>query len=210
LRENWGEWIKVLSGKGSRRQVMAVARTVAGTPAAAALQAADLLLAVDGKPVGDFLDVEAASRKDALHLTVLRNGHEIEVELATTPVSGSDIDRVVLWSGAALQAPHRALAAQRGIVSDGVLVAFFNYGSPSSRYGLMGGVRILEVDGKATPDLNTFLSAVQGRPTGASVRLKVRYWNDQTEVITVKPDLGYWPTVDYRRTDGGWVRKVVE
>jgi S1-C subfamily serine protease len=95
-------------------------------------------------------------------------------------------------------------------VADGVLVAFFNYGSPASRYGLMGGVRILEVDGKATPDLIAFLAAVQGRSAGASVRLKVRYWNDQTEVITVKPDLGYWPTVDFRKADGVWTRKVIE
>ena len=37
-------WINRLSAKGSHRQVMAVARTVAGTPAAESLQAADLLL----------------------------------------------------------------------------------------------------------------------------------------------------------------------
>ncbi len=203
-------WINRLSAKDSYRQVMAVVRTVAGTPSALVLQAADLLLAVDGKAIRDFKDIEVASRQESLRLTLLRNGHEMEVVLKTTPVSGSDLDRVVLWSGAVLQAPHRAVAAQRGIVSEGVLVSYFNYGSPASRYGLLGGLRILEVDGRATPDLSTFLIAVHERGAGSSVRLKVRYWNDQTEVITVKPDLDYWPTVDFHKVDGVWMRQVVD
>ena len=34
------------------------------------------------------------------------------------------IDRVVEWAGATLQAPHRAISAQRGIAPEGVYVAY--------------------------------------------------------------------------------------
>ena len=82
--------------------------------------------------------------------------------LATAALRGADIDRVLVWAGAILQAPHRALAAQRGVAPDGVFVAFFLYGSPATRYGLWAGRRIVEVDGKPTPDLDAFLAAVGG------------------------------------------------
>ncbi len=84
------------------------------------------------------------------------------------------------WSGAArrLQAPHRAMSAQRGIPPVGVYVGYFSYGSPATRYGLYPGRRIVEVDGVPTPDLDAFLGAVTGRPDRSSVRLKTITWNN--------------------------------
>jgi len=204
------DWIRRLSVRGASRQVMAVARVVAGTPAASVLQSADLLLAIDGQSIGGYREIESASQKPSLHLTVLRNGHEMEVDLQTTPVSGSDVDRILLWSGATLQAPHRAMAAQRGVAPEGVLVALYRYGSPATRYGLWAGLRITEVDGKSTPDLDTFLAAVSGRPRGSSLRLKVVTLNKQTDVITLRPDPEYWPTVDLRKQSTGWDRRLVD
>ncbi len=204
------QWIKRLSARGETRQVMGVARAVAGTAAARQLQSGDLLLAMDGRPVGDYLEIEAASQKPVVHLTLLRNGHEAELDLETTVVTGTDVERIVLWAGAALQAPHRAIAAQRGVAPEGVFVAFFTYGSPATRYGLWAGLRIIEVDGRKTSDLDAFLAAVTGRPADASLRLKVVAWNNMTEVITLRPDHDYWPTIDLRLGPKGWERRVVE
>ncbi len=203
-------WIQRLSSHGASRQVMGVARVVAGTPAARVLQSGDLLLAIDGRPVAGYRELDAASQRPKLHLTILRNGHEAEVDVDTTPVSGSDVDRIVLWAGAALQAPHRAIAAQRGIAPEGVFVAFFTYGSPATRYGLWAGLRILEVDGHKIDDLDAFIKSATGRPDGASLRLKVVAWNGQSEVITLRPDTDYWPTIDWRKTAAGWERQVVQ
>jgi S1-C subfamily serine protease len=102
------------------------------------------------------------------------------------------------------------MAAQRGIAPDGVLVALFRYGSPATRYGLWAGLRITEVDGKKTPDLDSFLAAVSGRPRGGSLRLKVVNLNNQTDVITLRPDPEYWPTVDLRKQATGWERRLVD
>jgi S1-C subfamily serine protease len=109
-----------------------------------------------------------------------------------------------------LHAPHRAMSAQRGIPPEGVFVAYFSYGSPATRYKLFAGRRIVEVDGRATPDLDAFIAAVSGRGDRSSVRLKTVTWNGSVEVITLKLDRHYWPTYELVRTRAGWERRPVD
>lgn len=205
------EWIGRMSAHNpERRQVLTIERTVAGSPAAALLRPGDLLLAVDGRIVNSFSDVSAAVRAPQVTLTLWRSGAELALPLRTVELSGRDIERVLIWAGATLQAPHRAMAAQRGIQPDGVFIAFFMYGSPASRYKLWAGRRITEVDGIPVPDLDAFIRAVSGRPDRSSLRLKTVSWNDAVEVITLRLDRHYWPAYELRRSDGGWQRVPLE
>jgi S1-C subfamily serine protease len=205
------EWIgRVSAHNPERRQVLTIERTVAGSPAAALLRPGDLLLAVDGRIVNSFSDVSAAVRAPQVTLTLWRSGAELTVPLATVELSGRDIERVLVWAGATLQEPHRAMAAQRGIQPDGVFIAFFMYGSPASRYKLWAGRRITEVDGIPVPDLDAFIRAVSGRPDRSSLRLKTVSWNDSVEVITLRLDRHYWPAYELRRSNGGWQRVPLE
>lgn len=190
-------------------QVLKVMRLVAGSPAADRLETGDLLLEVDGEPVVTFRDVERSVDREEVTLTLLRDGEIIEVPVATVALSGRGVDRAVVWAGALLQAPHRALAAQRGIDPYGVYVAFFAYGSPASRHGLWAGRRIVEVDGQPAPDLDAFLALVAGRGDRESLRLKTVAWNGATDVITLQLDLKYWPAYELRRGPGGWRRRAV-
>jgi S1-C subfamily serine protease len=132
------------------------------------------------------------------------------IPLPTVALSGRDVDRVLIWAGATLHAPHRAMAAQRGIEPDGVFIAFFMYGSPASRYKLWAGRRITEVDGIPVADLDAFIRAVQGRPDDASVRLKTVSWNGQVEITTLRLDQHYWPAYELRRTEAGWKRIAID
>jgi len=193
-----------------RRTVLTVDRLVAGSPAAKLLEPGDLLLAVDGKVVNSFGDVSAAVRAPEVTLTIWRAGKEMNVPLKTVALSGRDADRVLIWAGATLQAPHRAMAVQRGIEPDGVFIAFFMYGSPASRYKLWAGRRITEVDGIHVADLDSFIRAVTGRPDDASLRLKTESWNGQVEIITLRLDQHYWPAYELRRTETGWKRLPLE
>jgi S1-C subfamily serine protease len=145
-----------------------------------------------------------------VRLTVWRDGVEKSMEVATAELRGEDIDRMLLWAGAVLHAPHRAMTIQRSIPPEGVFVAYFAYGSPSTRYGLFAGRRIVEVDGRPVPDLDAFIAAVRGREDRSSVRLKTVTWNGTTGVTTLKLDQNYWPTYELRRTpDAGWERKAI-
>jgi S1-C subfamily serine protease len=194
-----------------RRQVLGIDRLVAGAPASALLEPGDLLLAIDGKVVNRFRDVERAVQKPEVAVTVWRDGAAKTLQMKTVALSGRDIDRVVIWAGATLQAPHRAMAAQRGIAPYGVFVSFFFYGSPATHYGLYAGRRITEVDGQPTADLDAFIKAVRGKPDRASLRLKTISWNGITDVITLKLDKHYWPAYELdRESDGSWRRTALD
>jgi pro-apoptotic serine protease NMA111 len=206
------DWVKRFEEHNpQRRQVLGVNRLVAGSPAASLLEPGDLLLAIDGKVVNRFREVERAVQSPTVNVTVWRDGAEKNLRMQTVALNGRDIDRVLIWAGATLQAPHRAMAAQRGIAPYGVFVSFFFYGSPATHFGLYAGRRITEVDGQPTPDLDAFIKAVSGKPDRASLRLKTISWNGQTDVITLKLDKHYWPAYELnRQEDGTWVRTALD
>ncbi len=205
------EWVRRIEAHdGPHRQVLSVARVVAGSPAAESLQEGDLLLAIDGKVVNRFREVERAMRAEAVDATILRDGREETLRIATARLGGHDIDRLLLWAGAVLHAPHRAMAAQRGIPPEGVFVAYFAYGSPATRYELFAGRRIVEVDGRATPDLDAFIATVRGRADRSSVRLKTITWNGSVDVITLELDEHYWPAYELVRGPAGWQRRPID
>ncbi len=201
-------WVRRFEGHDQqRRQALGIGRLVAGSPAAALLEPGDLLLAIDGQVVNRFREVERAVQRPSVAVTVWRDGAEKTLQLQTVALTGRDLDRVLIWAGATLQAPHRAMTAQRGIAPYGVFVAFFFYGSPATHYGLYAGRRITEVDGQPTPDLDAFVRVVRGKPDRASLRLKTVSWNGITDVITLKLDKHYWPAYELdRQSDGTWTR----
>jgi S1-C subfamily serine protease len=193
-----------------RRQMLSAVRSVAGAPSAALIQPGDVLLAIDGEPVNDFRAVERASQRDAVTVELWRGGEVVSVALETVPLAGEDTDRVLRWAGATLQAPHRALAAQRGIPREGVYVSWFAFGSPASRYNLWAGQRIVEVNGRATPDLDSFIDVVSGLGEQDAVRLRTINWNNVPQVITLRLDKRYWPAYELRRGEQGWERRDLE
>jgi S1-C subfamily serine protease len=205
-------WIQRLAAHApSRRQALTVVRLVGGSDAARLLQPGDLVLAIDGKVVTRFREVErAAADRETVAVTIWRNRAEQTLSVETAALPGADVERIVQWAGATLQAPHRAMSSQRGVAPVGVYVAYFAYGSPATRHGLYPGRRIVEVDGVPTPDLDAFLKVVLGRADRSSVRLKTITWNNAPEVITLKLDKHYWPAYELDHTDAGWVRRSLE
>ncbi len=191
------------------RRVLSVTRLVAGSTAAELLRNGDMVLAVDGKVVSSFREIEKAIQKQEVTVTVWRDGETRDIEIETAILDGRGIDRAISWAGALLQDPHRAMAAQRGIEPEGVYVAFFSYGSPATRYGLWAGRRVVAVDETPTPDLETFVATVAGKKDQSSLRLKTVTWNGAVEVITLKLDNQYWPAYEIRRTHDGWERKPI-
>ncbi len=205
-------WLqRIEAASPTERQVLTVTRMVGGSDAFRQLRQGDLLLAIDGAVVTQFREVErAVADKASVKVTVWRGTEERVLDIRTTELTGFDIDRIVMWAGATLQKPHRAMLAQRGMPAEGVYVGYFAYGSPATRYGLFPGRRIVEVDGVATPDLDTFLSVVAGKPDRAAVRLRTIAWNNAPEVITLKLDQHYFPTYELRRGAAGWERKELD
>jgi len=207
LDESWLE--KLEQHNPNMRRALSITRLVAGAPAAALLRNGDMILAVDDAIVTTFRELERAVQKPVAVVTIWRDGEALELEIETVALDGVGIERAVSWAGALLQDPHRAMAAQRGIEATGVYVAFFNYGSPATRYGLWAGRRIVAVDDTDTPDLQSFVEAVSGKEDQTSVRIKTVTWNGAVQVITLKLDNQYWPAYEIRRTEDGWLRTEI-
>jgi len=201
------EWIERLERNNPvRRRALSITSLVADTDAARLLKNGDMVLAIDGQVVTSYRELENAVQKPEVLVTVWRNDAVQEISIKTAALSGRGIDRAVSWAGALLQDPHRAMAAQRGIATNGVYVAYFSYGSPATRYGLWAGRRVVEVNETATPNLQTFIDVVKNIEHRESVRLKTVTWNGTAEVITLKLDNEYWPAYEIRRDDNGWRR----
>ena len=205
------EWVKkIVAHSPSHRQLLAVNRLIAGSPAAACLQPGDLLLSINGQVVTRLRELELSSQVPVATVMVWRNGAEQTLVMSTVVPNSVGVNRVVLWAGATLETPYRALSSQRGIAPEGVFVSSFIYGSPATRYGLWSGRRIVAVDDQSTLDLDSFLAAVRGREDRTSLRLKTLTWNNAVEVITLKLDNKYWPTYELTRTASGWQRQSLE
>jgi S1-C subfamily serine protease len=189
-----------------KRRALSVTRLVADTPAAKLLKNGDMVLAIDGNIVTSYRALEKAVQKPEVVVTIWRNGNVQDISIQTTALSGRGIDRAISWAGALLQDPHRAMAAQRGIATDGVYVAYFNYGSPATRYGLWAGRRVVEVNEIPTPNLQAFIDVAKNIQNRESVRVKTVTWNGTAEVITLKLDNQYWPAYEIRRDENGWRR----
>jgi pro-apoptotic serine protease NMA111 len=194
------------TAESQRRQVFAVWRLTAGTPAAKLLQTGDLLLTVEGKPASGYREVAAACQRSQVTLTLLRDGHIKSVTVPTVTLNGDGTQRILLWAGALLQKPQHS-AAQSDVPTAGVLVDYYNFGSPASRYGLTPGQTILAVDGHSTPDMDSFIAAVKDKHDGDTVRLSVRTWDSSRQIITLKLDLRYWPTYEVVHRSQGWRRQ---
>jgi S1-C subfamily serine protease len=191
------------------RRVLSVLRVSAGSPAEKFLRAGDLLLSVEGKPATRFHEVESASMRDAVELQVLREGEQLELTVPTEPLSGRGTERGLLWAGTLLQTPPPALARDHSLPREGVYISRYWFGSPANRYGLNATSRIVEVNGKPTPDLDRFLDAVADTPDRGSVRLKLLDLEGRIRVKTLKLDLEYWPTWELLRGAGGWERRRI-
>ncbi len=207
-----GSWMaRIAKSNPAERKVLSIARLVGGSAAAALLRPGDIVLAVDGQPVTRFRDVErAVAAHDIVQVTVWRTDGEHTLAVKTAPLGGNELERVLLWAGATLQAPHRAISAQRGLEPSGVYVAYYAFGSPASRYGLVPGRRIIEVDGQPTPDLDSFIRQVSGRADRSSLRIRTVALNGAPELITLKLDRHYWPAYELRREAGDWRRVALE
>ena len=172
----------------SGRRVLSVQRLTAGSAASELLREGDLLLSVEGRPVSRFQDVQSAAQQEQVRLRVLRDGEPLDLVIPTEPLDGKGTTRALLWAGALLQPAPLSLARQLGLPRSGVYVSRYWFGSPADRYGLQATHRILEVDGVPTPDLDSFLGVVRGKPDRGSVRLETVDLEGKLSVGTLKLD----------------------
>ncbi|KAG4995282.1 hypothetical protein JHK82_032011 [Glycine max] len=166
------DWIQALVKKDPvRRQVLRVKGCLAGSKAENLLEQGDMVLAINKEPVTCFRDIEnacqALDKSDAndgkLHLTIFRQGQEVELFVGTDVRDGNGTARAINWCGCIVQDPHPAVRALGFLPEEGhgVYVARWCHGSPVHRYGLYALQWIVEINGKPTPNIDSFVKVTK-------------------------------------------------
>ncbi len=203
------EWLNRIAEKSpDKHQILAVNNTWKGTDAERKLLSGDILLAVNGDIVTDFRSVELAAQSPEVELTIARSGEVLNITVDTVALSTAGTERVVLWAGANLQLPHRAIRTGLGITTPGIYVSRHNFGSPAQHFGIRGQI-ITAVDDQPTPDLDTFIDVVKDKKDRESVRLKVLNFSGKEQVVTLTLSNVYWPLAEVVKTPTGWQRRAL-
>jgi len=201
------EWTKKFQTGDARRKVLVVSRRVAGSDAEDKLQEGDLILAIDNEVVRNYRDVEKNTQKDEVKLTVNRLGEELTVLVKTRSLDGSGVNKIVQWSGALIQEPYREISLQRGIKPEGVYVSYIFHGSPANRSDLGALLRIVEFNGEAVENLDSFVQLTKKYRSEKFIQLKVLDLINRESVISLKQNVYYWPGREIVKSNNEWMSR---
>ncbi|MBN1237084.1 MAG: trypsin-like peptidase domain-containing protein, partial [Gammaproteobacteria bacterium] len=81
LPADWGR--RYEAHNPQRREVLAVSSTVAGAPSGDFFRAGDILLSVDGQTINTFRELERATQKPEVDITIFRDGREVRQSVPT-------------------------------------------------------------------------------------------------------------------------------
>jgi len=202
------EWVKQLElCHDDRRQVMAIKQCTANTNAFEQLQSGDLVLSIDGKVVSKDFDIESAAYgKETVNIIVFRDLQEVHLTIQTSELPVIGTNRLLLWSGLVIQAPHYAVISIGYCPpnSGGVYCSSWAKGSPAHKYGIQATTWIVEVNGNPTPTMDDFIVVVKKLKDKEFVRMKTIDLSTKVKVLTLKTDYHYFPTVELRLKNRTW------
>jgi len=209
------EWIKkVAEDNSSRHQLFMIRkRTFERGEEAGALLEGDLILTLNGKIITRVSELDVMYDHEVLDAVIVRDCVEMNIKLPTVSADDLETDRAISFCGAILHKPHHAVRQQISKLHSEVYVSARTRGSPAYQYGLAPTNFITHVNGKPTPDLESFLKAVVGIPDNTYFRLKAMTFDNVPWVITMKKNDHYFPTMEWIKDPAeacGWRRVTYE
>lgn len=158
------DWIRQVEEDNPERHQLFMVRKVECGPHAQVLREADLILSINGKIMTRITELDDLYDHEYLDMVIIRNQKELHLKVPTAPTDDLETNRVVIFCGAVLHAPHHAVRQQISKVHSGVYVSARTMGSPAFQYNLVPTNFVLEVNGVKTPDLGKFLEEVKKIP----------------------------------------------
>ncbi|KAJ1902161.1 hypothetical protein LPJ66_000250 [Kickxella alabastrina] len=209
LDRAWIDRIRSSNASARHRQLLMISRVACGSMCSDVLEPLDVILELNGNTATQNEDFYHISGLSAVNLIVLRNKKVIEVIARTDRDYGTDTQRIIQWAGAILHEPHLAVRQQCRKLPSRVYVSYNTYGSPAYTADLAPTSFVTHVGDVATPDLNSFVAALHGLSVAKDGFIYVRIIGIDMipEVVSVKLNSHYWPTVEIVRNDaapGGW------
>ena len=187
------------------------------------LKIGDVILEINGEPVGRMADTRCLSRLESAKITVLRNGQEMEITVHTKPVLSQSTPRVICWAGAIVHETPSSVLEQttpeflrvsfreaithieKAVYTSGVM-----YGSPA--FGNLRPVHwILEIDGCKVRSLDDLLETISSLEESEEyIRVKILSRKGITSVVSVRLDSNFWTAWILERKGNNWVRRELE
>jgi S1-C subfamily serine protease len=210
------------------------------TQDSAALLEGDVLLSLNGKIVTKISDLDVMYSHEHLDAVIVRDCKELSLKLPTVAAHDVETTRAVSFCGAIFHAPHHAVRQQISKLFSEVYVSARTRGSPAYQYGLAPTNFITHVNGKATPDLESFLREVVKIPDNTcefsptlthpvtavralleskvlirllDFRLRAMTFDSVPWVVTMKKNEHYFPTMELiqdPKEECGWRRVTYE
>lgn len=153
--------------------MIVVSEVVPQGPAAGILEPGDVVVRINEKRVGGFIDLEAVldvSVGDEVVLDVERGGAPMRLRLEVADLHALIPSEYVEVGGAVLNPLSYHMARNYAVPAEGVYLA--NPGFMFSREGLPPGAVITGVNGKATPTLDAFEAEMAAYPDGERVPIR--------------------------------------
>ncbi|KAL2266923.1 hypothetical protein VTJ83DRAFT_4200 [Remersonia thermophila] len=185
----------------------------AGAAAADSLEEGDILLSLNGNIITRISDLDVMYSHERLDAVVVREGQERALRLTTVAADDLETTRAVSFCGAIFHAPHHAVRQQISKLFSEVYVSARTRGSPAYQYGLAPTNFITHVNGKPTPDLESFLKEVVKVPDNTYFRLRAMTFDSVPWVVTMKKNEHYFPTMELIKDPTepcGWRRVTYE
>ncbi|KAI1812097.1 Pro-apoptotic serine protease NMA111 [Poronia punctata] len=209
------DWIQRVSdvNKHSHHLFMVSKRTFERGSHPSVLYEGDIILTLNDKMVTRVSELDVMYSAEVLDAVVVRESKEMHLKVPTVSAHDVETDHAISFCGAIIHVPHLAVRQQISKLHSEVYVSARSRGSPAYQYGLAPTNFITHVNGKATPDLRSFLEAVVKIPDNTYFRLRAMTFDNVPWVVTMKKNEHYFPTMEWVK-DGsepcGWKRITYE
>ncbi|KAK3353659.1 trypsin-like cysteine/serine peptidase domain-containing protein [Lasiosphaeria hispida] len=173
----------------------------------------DILLTLNDKLITKISELDIMYSHEFLDATIVRDCQELNLKLPTVAADDVETDRAISFCGAIIHRPHHAVRQQISKLFSEVYVSARTRGSPAYQYGLAPTNFITHVNGKPTPDLESFLAAVIKIPDNTYFRLRAMTFDSVPWVVTMKKNEHYFPTMEWIKDPAeecGWRRVTYE
>ncbi|KAK4218649.1 trypsin-like cysteine/serine peptidase domain-containing protein [Rhypophila decipiens] len=211
------EWIqKVSEANTAYHQLFMVTKRIFDRnekEASDALLEGDILLTLNGKMITKISELDVMYSNDVLDATIVRDCVELNLKIPTVAADDVETDHAISFCGAIIHRPHHAVRQQISKLFSEVYVSARTRGSPSYQYGLAPTNFITHVNGKPTPDLESFLKVVVEIPDNTYFRVKAVTFDSVPWVVTMKKNEHYFPTMEWIKDSSeecGWRRVTYE
>lgn len=207
------EWISKVESKKSidKFQFLYVPTVSIGSDnnPSCSLDPGDILLTANDKLITRIRDIDNAVKdldkdEEFIKFKVVREKKVLDLDVKLTRTKSFITDRVVFWSGCALQNAHHGVRQVINNLPSEIYCTTISNGSPGRFYAVGITNFITHVNEIPVQTLEEFLEVVKKVEDNTYVKLRIVTFDNIPMAQTLKVNYHYFPTVELKKVNGVW------